>query len=123
MSVSNCQVGPMNQMVHRFKAEFFKALAHPARLVILEQLRAGEKSVNELQAALGLDQSSVSQQLAILRNRNIVDARKEGTTVYYSVRDPLLFELLEIGRAIFNNQLISSQELLLQLSQETAPPA
>ena len=110
----------MNQMVHRFKAEFFKALAHPARLVILGQLREGEKSVNELQAALGLDQSNVSQQLAILRNRNIVEARKEGTTVYYSVRDPLLFELLDIGRAIFSNQLISSQELLQQLSQEAA---
>jgi DNA-binding transcriptional ArsR family regulator len=111
----------MNQMVHRFKAEFFKALAHPARLVILEQLQAGERSVNELQAVLGLDQSSVSQQLAILRNRNIVEARKEGTTVYYRVCDPLLFELLDIGRKIFNNQLISSQELLQQLSHEAAP--
>jgi ArsR family transcriptional regulator len=69
----------MNQTVHRFKAEFFKALAHPARLVILEQLREGEKSVQELQLALGLDQSSVSQQLAVLRNRGIVAARREGT--------------------------------------------
>jgi ArsR family transcriptional regulator len=111
----------MNQMVHRFKAEFFKALAHPARLVILEQLRDGEKSVNELQAVLGLDQSNVSQQLAILRNRNIVEARKEGTTAFYRVLDPLLFELLDIGRAIFNNQLISSQELLQQISQEATP--
>ena len=69
---------------------------------------------------LGLDQSSVSQQLAVLRNRNIVEARKEGTTAFYRVRDPLLFELLDVGRAIFNNQLISSQELLQQLSQEAA---
>jgi ArsR family transcriptional regulator len=92
-------------MVHRFKAEFFKALAHPARLVILEQLREGEKSVNELQAVLGLDQSNVSQQLAILRNRNIVEARKEGTTAFYRVRDPLLFELLDVGRKIFNNTM------------------
>ena len=112
----------MNQMVHRFKAEFFKALAHPARLVILEQLRDREKSVNELQAVLGLDQSNVSQQLAILRNRNIVEVRKEGTTAFYRVRDPLLFELLDIGRQIFNNQLISSQELLQQLTQEAAAP-
>jgi ArsR family transcriptional regulator len=110
----------MNQTLHRFKAEFFKALAHPARLVILEQLRSGEKSVNELQTALGLDQSSVSQQLAILRNKGIVEARKEGTTVYYHVRDPMLFQLLDIGREIFNNHLISSQEMLQQLSQEAA---
>jgi DNA-binding transcriptional ArsR family regulator len=110
----------MNQAVHRYKAEFFKALAHPARLVILEQLREGEKSVQELQQALGLDQSSVSQQLAVLRNRGIVVARREGTTAYYSVCDSLLFELLDIGRTIFSNQLISSQEMLEQLNQEAA---
>jgi ArsR family transcriptional regulator len=105
----------MNQPVHRFKAEFFKALGHPARLVILENLREGEKNVNELQTLLGLDQSSVSQQLSILRNRNIVEMRKEGTTVYYRVRDPTLFELLDIARVIFNNQLIGTQEMLQQL--------
>ena len=73
----------MDQPLHRFKAEFFKALGHPARLVILEQVRAGEKSVQELQVVLGIDQSSVSQQLAVLRNKHIVDARREGTSVYH----------------------------------------
>lgn len=108
----------MNQAVHGYKAEFFKALAHPARLVILEQLREGEKSVQELQHALGLDQSGVSQQLAVLRNRGIVAARREGTTAYYSVCDPLLFELLDIGRMIFSNQLIGTQEMLEQLNSD-----
>ncbi|RMD75745.1 MAG: ArsR family transcriptional regulator, partial [Chloroflexi bacterium] len=74
--------------LYRFKAEFFKALGHPTRLAILDQLRAGERSVQELQQALAIEQSSVSQQLAVLRNKNIVDSRKEGTTVYYRVRDP-----------------------------------
>ncbi|GAB4169208.1 MAG: hypothetical protein Fur005_30690 [Roseiflexaceae bacterium] len=83
----------MNQSLHRFKSEFFKALAHPARLVILEQLRTGEHSVQELQAALEMDQSSVSQQLSVLRNKNIVDSRKEGTLVYYRVRDSMVFQL------------------------------
>lgn len=108
----------MNQPLHRFKADFFKALAHPARLVILEQLRHGEKSVTDLQALLEMDQSSVSQQLAVLRNKQIVDARKDGTTVYYSVRDPLIFQLLEVAQAIFNNHLITTQDLLQQLTQE-----
>jgi DNA-binding transcriptional ArsR family regulator len=106
----------MNQALHRFKAEFFKALGHPARLVILEQLRTGQKSVNELQAVLGIDQSSVSQQLAVLRNKNIVESRKEGTTVYYTVRDPMIFQLLDIARAIFNNHLIDTQAMLQQLA-------
>ena len=108
----------MNQPVHRFKAEFFKALGHPARLVILEQLRAGERSVQELQAVLEMDQSGVSQQLAVLRNKNIVDPRKEGTTVYYRVRDPMIFQILDVARTIFNNHLIDTQAMLVQLGEE-----
>ncbi|NJP05114.1 MAG: winged helix-turn-helix transcriptional regulator [Chloroflexaceae bacterium] len=109
----------MQQPLHRFKADFFRALGHPARLVILEQLRSGEKSVHDLQLVLELDQSSVSQQLAVLRHKQMVDSRKDGTTVYYRVRDPCLFELLDVAQTIFNNHLISTQELLQQLSQET----
>jgi DNA-binding transcriptional ArsR family regulator len=108
----------MHQPLHRFKAEFFKALGHPIRLVILEQLADGEKSVNELQVALSMDQSSVSQQLAVLRTRNIVETRRDGTTVYYRVRDPLIFQLLEVARAIFNNHLIDTQAMLQQLGEE-----
>ena len=108
----------MNQTVHRFKAEFFKVLAHPARLAILDQLRTGAKSVNELQMAIGADQSTVSQQLARLRSGNIVDTRKEGTAVYYSIRDQMIFQLLDVAREIFNNQLIGTQEILQQLNEE-----
>jgi ArsR family transcriptional regulator len=108
----------VNQVRHQFKAEFFKALAHPVRLGILEQLRSGEKSVNELQTLLEADQSAVSQQLARLRSGNLVDTRKEGTTVYYSARDPLIFQLMDVAWEIFNRQLISHQELLQQLKEE-----
>lgn len=112
----------MNQRVHRFKAEFFKALGHPVRLALLNQLRAGEQSVNALQTALGVDQSTVSQHLAVLRNKQIVDLRKDGTSAYYRVHDPLIFELLDVARAIFNNTLLSTQDLLEQVNQETAAP-
>ena len=108
----------MNQPLRRFKAEFFKALGHPMRIVLLESLRGGEKSVNELQTALDIDQSSVSRQLAILRTRNIVEDRKDGTTVYYSVRDPAVFQLLDVAREIFNNQLIDTHAMLQQLADE-----
>jgi ArsR family transcriptional regulator len=108
----------MNQPIHIFKAEFFKTLAHPARLAILEHLRTGEKSVNELQTLLNADQSTISQQLARLRTGNLVDSRKEGTTVYYSIRDPMIFQLMDVAREIFNRQLISHQELLQQLKEE-----
>ncbi len=107
----------MNDPVRRFKAEFFKALGHPVRLAILDHLRNGERSVNELQALLGCDQSTVSQQLSVLRNRGIVESRKEGTTVFYRAADPAIFRLLDVAREIFNNQLITTQEVLQQLTE------
>lgn len=101
-----------------FKAAFFRALAHPVRIRILELLVTGERSVQELQAALGVDQPVVSQQLAVLRSTNIVAGRKEGVTVRYSVRDPLVADLLRIARRIFNNHLVGTQDLLRQLQRE-----
>ena len=106
-----------------FKAEFFKALAHPIRIRLLEVLRHGGRSVQELQARLDLDQSIVSQQLAILRAKNIVTARKEGTTVRYAVRDPLVGDLLDVARRVFNNQLAGTQTMLRALRQEARRPA
>lgn len=102
-----------------FKAEFFKALAHPIRIRILEILVRGERSVHELQEALGIDQPTVSQQLAVLRAKNIVEARKDGTAVWYTVRDVSIQELLEIARRIFDNQLIGTQTMLRELRRET----
>ena len=101
-----------------FKAEFFKALAHPVRIRLLEVLRHGERSVQELQGALVLDQSTVSQQLAVLRAKHVVVARKEGTTVRYAVRDARVAALLDTARAIFNSQLAGSQTMLRALQQE-----
>jgi DNA-binding transcriptional ArsR family regulator len=100
------------QPLHRFKAEFFRALGHPARLRILELLRNGEQSVSELQAELEIEASSVSQQLAVLRAKNVVDTRRAGTSVYYSVRDPQIFQLMDVAREIFNNHLIDLQAML-----------
>jgi ArsR family transcriptional regulator len=101
--------------ISRFKAEFFKALAHPLRIRILDELRKGEVSVNDLGSRLEVEQSNLSQQLAVLRNRNILAARKDGQNVYYSVRDPQLFDLLDVAKRIFNNHLIDVKDLLSQL--------
>ena len=99
----------------QFKAEFFKALAHPLRIRILDALRQGEVGVNDLCGRLEVEQSTLSQQLALLRSRNIVVGRKEGQSVFYSVRDRTLFKLLDVAKQIFNNHLIDVQDLLAQL--------
>jgi ArsR family transcriptional regulator len=102
-----------------FKAEFFRALSHPIRIRLLETLVGGERSVQDLQDILHVDQPIVSQQLAVLRAKNIVVARKQGQLVFYALRDRLLADLLEVARRIFNNQLIGTRTLLRELQRET----
>jgi DNA-binding transcriptional ArsR family regulator len=108
----------MQDSLRIFKADFFKALSNPARIKILELLRGGELSVTELQERLGIETSSVSQNLSVLRQQKIVVSRKAGTTVYYWVRDPEVFELLDVARRIFNNQLIDTRSTLELLAEE-----
>jgi ArsR family transcriptional regulator len=98
-------------MLQTFKADLFKALGHPVRIRILELLRAGEQAVSELQAELEIDASSVSQQLAVLRNRRLITGRKQGTSVYYRVVDEQVFELLDIARMMFDRHLLELHEM------------
>jgi DNA-binding transcriptional ArsR family regulator len=116
---SQSAVEPASGELQNFKARFFKALAHPTRIRILEILVRGSRTVSELQEALNLDQPLVSQQLAVLRNHGIVTAEKEGLTVRYAVRDSLTGELLDVARRIFNNHFVSTQGLHRELRRES----
>ena len=108
----------MPRSLQIFKADFFRALAHPVRIRSLEVLGTGAHNVQELQEALGLDQPLVSQQLAILRAKNIVTTRKVGTTVRYALSDRLITKLLSVAREIFNNHLVDTQTMLRELQRE-----
>jgi DNA-binding transcriptional ArsR family regulator len=108
----------MNREILLFKTEFFKALAHPMRIRILELLSEGNKNVNELQLILGSEGSAVSQQLAVLRNKNVVYGIKDGTAVIYSLRDPLIKDLLAVAKAIFDNHLVDTISLLENMRNE-----
>lgn len=101
-------------MLQGFKADVFKALGHPVRIRILELLRDGEQSVSELQEALDIEMSSVSQQLAILRARQLVVGRKEGNLVHYRVVDPQVFDLLDTARAMFRRHVAELSSLAAQ---------
>jgi ArsR family transcriptional regulator len=104
--------------LRQFKAEFFKGLAHPLRIRILELLRGGPLSVGQLQDTIGVPASSISQQLAVLRGRNIVVTERRGTTVIYRVRDRELFELLDVARRIFNAHLTDTIDMLRLVDAE-----
>lgn len=102
------------EQLKEFKTEIFRAMAHPTRVHILDTLRKGEHSVMELCEHIGLQHSNISQQLSILRNRNLVSTRKDGNIVYYSIKDKAVFKLLDVTKEIIENQF---QNLQTQFKQ------
>lgn len=102
----------MTKPLYQAKAEFFKTLAHPARIRVLELLAQREHSVAEMLPEVGIEPAHLSQQLALLRRMNLVAARREGSAVYYSLVSPRVIELLAVARTILTEVLTSQAELL-----------
>lgn len=100
------------------KAELFRALSHPARIRILETLAAGERSVGEMQPEIGIELSHLSQQLGVLRRAGLVTSRKDAQMVFYSVKDPLVSELLLVARQLLISSLTETRDLLADLHAE-----
>jgi ArsR family transcriptional regulator len=105
----------LSQPISEIKAELFKALGHPARIRILEVLSDGERSVGELQPLVGIELSHLSQQLAVLRRARLVTSRKEGSSVFYTVKDKLVAELLRVAKRLLINSLSETSDLLADL--------
>ena len=97
------------------KAELFKALAHPARIRALELLAESEYSVGELQPLVGIESSHLSQQLAVLRRAGLVTTRKDGSSVIYAIKDPLVTELLLVAKRFLLRSLTQTRDLLADL--------
>ncbi|MEX2255186.1 MAG: metalloregulator ArsR/SmtB family transcription factor [Acidimicrobiia bacterium] len=102
----------MHEPIQQVKAEFFKALGHPARIRILELLSQGERSVSELIPEVGLESSHLSQQLGVLRRANLVVTRKSGNLVYYRLADRRLTKLLDLAKQILLEYLTQTRDLL-----------
>lgn len=111
----------MPETLRRFKAEFFHALANPTRIAIVELLRDGELSAGTLIDRLGVEQANASQHLAVLRAKHIVVNRKAGNQVFYSVRDRLIFDVLDVMHQYFHAQLAEGQAMLDEIKSEAAP--
>jgi ArsR family transcriptional regulator len=95
-----------------FKASIFQALAHPSRIAIIEVLKDGELPAGTIQERIGVEQANLSQHLAVLRSRQIIVNRKEGNQVFYSLRDPMLLEVLDILRRYFQANLSQAVAML-----------
>jgi ArsR family transcriptional regulator len=118
----------MLDTLRQYKAGVFQALGHPTRVAIVEFLNYGELSVAQLCEKIGVEQSNASQHLAVLRNKHVVQTRKDGNQTYYRLRDPAFGQVLQILRAFFLAHLTESLELLRQEQQaedqaEAAPQA
>jgi ArsR family transcriptional regulator len=104
--------------VAELKAELFKALAHPIRVRVLEELVSGQRPVGELAELLDVELSHLSQQLGVLRRANVVTARRERSTVYYALRDPRTSQLLAVAKQLLVTGLREGQQLLSGLEDE-----
>ena len=102
----------MMDSMRRFKAGVFQALAHPTRIAIIEQLCIGEMSVGQLCETIGIEQANASQHLAVLRNKYLVQTRKEGNQILYRLCDPALSTVLGALRKLFLAHLNEIQTLL-----------
>lgn len=98
--------------LRRFKADVFQVLAHPTRIHIVECLREGELPVGAIVDAVGIEPANASQHLAVLRAKGLVVNRKAGNQVFYSLRDPLLTEVLDAMRKYFRAHLEESLAML-----------
>ncbi|GAB93380.1 ArsR/SmtB family transcription factor [Gordonia rhizosphera] len=110
----------MSEPLYKLKAEFFKTLGHPARIRILELLTQRDHSVAEMLGEVGLESSNLSAQLAVLRRAGVVVARKEGSTVIYSLAAPDIAELMVVARKVLTGMLSEHVEVLSDLRAGSA---
>jgi DNA-binding transcriptional ArsR family regulator len=108
----------MNEPLRKFKAQIFQALAHPTRIAIVDALRDGEMTAGALMASLQLEQANASQHLAVLRAKQVVVNRRAGNQVYYSLRDPVLLDVLDLLRRYFYAHLNETLTMLGEMNEE-----
>jgi ArsR family transcriptional regulator len=108
--------------IFKLQADICKTLSDAKRLMILHELRGEEVPVGQLVSRLNLPQSNVSQHLAIMRERGIVSARRDGTTIYYSLANPKIGEACDLVQEVLADQIARNQGIansLVQLNRST----
>ncbi|WP_405927338.1 ArsR/SmtB family transcription factor [Streptomyces sp. NBC_00035] len=111
----------MSVPLYQAKAEFFRMLGHPVRIRVLELLQDGPMPVRDLLAAIEVEPSTLSQQLAVLRRSGIVSSRREGSTVVYALASGDVADLMGAARRILTEMLAGRNELLAELRDAEVP--
>jgi DNA-binding transcriptional ArsR family regulator len=102
--------------VFKLKAELCKTFADPSRLIIIHELRGGEKTVGQLVKVLKTPQSAASRHLAVLRHHGVVQTRREGVNIYYSLTDPRITAACEMVHEILMEQIARNKKMAESLS-------
>ena len=97
--------------LYRIKADFCKTLADPTRQMMIAELRSGEKTVGELAEAIEIIQPAASHHLAVLRSKGVVQARRDGSNVYYSLVNPQIAEACDMVQQILLHQMAKNRDL------------
>ena len=96
----------MGKKIYELHAEVCKTLANPKRIEVINLLREGEKSVDELASKMKIRKANLSQHLALMRGKRIVETRREGTRVYYRLVNPKVVKACDIMREVLLEQLV-----------------
>lgn len=105
-------------MAYKIQADFIRALAHPMRLQIIELLKKGEQNVGSIVKALGIQQSSLSRHLTILKDSGILKARQQGLLIYYDIEDYDIFKVLKPVRVLLCKRLKKTEGALRSLEKD-----
>jgi DNA-binding transcriptional ArsR family regulator len=107
--------------LYRLKARLCKTFADPTRLMIIHELRSGEKTVGQIQSALNLLQPVVSRHLALLRERGVVKTRRNGTRIIYSISDPKIIAACDMVHNILLSQMAKDKDTAERLITASSP--
>jgi DNA-binding transcriptional ArsR family regulator len=97
--------------LYKLKAELCKTFSDPKRLMIISELRGGEKSVGDLVETLRSPQAVVSRHLAILRNRGVVKTRRDGVSIFYSLSNSRILDACDIVHEVLLDQMAKNREI------------
>lgn len=111
----------LRRPLYQMKADFFKTLAHPVRIRVLELLSEGEQAVSEMLPEVGVEPANLSQQLSILRRAGLVAAHRQGLSVSYELTSPQVAELLATARGILTGVVAGQAEVLEEAVASPAP--
>lgn len=105
----------MDKRIYEMHAGICSMFSNPKRLEVIDLLRDGEKSVNELSRLMEIPQANLSQHLTLMRQRGILETRREGVNIYYSVSNPKVLKAFEIMREVLLEQLSRHEKMFKKI--------